>query len=124
MDQREDLYNAGLWKQTSCAKPELPRQTCEMWRKSGKNGEIYMGPRPQGEGWEEFTLPGHLPYGASPPIRRPVQPYSISELLAIYDEKKGDWCAIARAVESRYISELEATREALAAALWPKPIDA
>ena len=28
MDQREDLYNAGLWKQTSRAKPELPRQTC------------------------------------------------------------------------------------------------
>ena len=94
----------------------LPRQLSEIWR---KGNETVIGSKPQGDGWEAFTLPGHAPYGTTAPNRRPVQAYSIGELLAIYDENKGDWCAIARAVEQRYINELEATRSALAAALFP-----
>jgi hypothetical protein len=37
-----------------------------------------------------------------------VQPYTISELLGIYDANNGDWCAIAHAIETRYITELDA----------------
>ena len=32
-----------------------------------------------------------------------VRPHKIAELLRIYDEQGGDWCKIARAVESRYV---------------------
>jgi hypothetical protein len=34
----------------------------------------------------------------------------IKELLAIYDEQDGDWCKIAREVESRYLTALAAAR--------------
>jgi len=35
-------------------------------------------------------------------------PHKIHELLRIYDETNGDWCAIARAVESRYVDATSA----------------
>jgi len=53
------------------------------------------------EGWlaaQQAAAPGSLD----------ARPHKIAELLRIYDEKNGDWCAIARAVESRYVDATSA----------------
>lgn len=41
---------------------ERAQQLSEIWRKKGKNGDIVIGPKPEGEGWEAFTIPGFAPY--------------------------------------------------------------
>ena len=45
---------------------------------------------------------------AAPPGALAARPHKIAELLCIYDEQGGDWCKIARTVESRYIDPTSA----------------
>ena len=67
---------------------------CEKCKQQREQG--CFGPRCPG-------IPKHANTDAlPPPVMRERAPLSIQELLRMYDDCGGDWCKVARAVESAH----------------------